>query len=93
MPTTTRTSKLSETALSTDISSTDRADSKAPTKAIVTIGGGSGLSVLLISDFVPTRRFSELTSLTIIGALLGDLVLLPAMLLLFAGKPARASKT
>ena len=46
-----------------------------------------GLSVLLFSDFVPTRRFAELTMVTIIGALLGDLLLLPASLIVFGGKP------
>jgi len=48
----------------------------------------SGLGVLLLSDFVPNRRFAELTSLTMIGALFGDLVLLPASLLLFSKKDA-----
>jgi multidrug efflux pump subunit AcrB len=42
-----------------------------------------GLSVLLLSDFVPTRRFAELTTLTMIAALFGDLLLLPASLVLF----------
>ncbi|HSG69181.1 MAG TPA: MMPL family transporter, partial [Planctomycetaceae bacterium] len=48
----------------------------------------TGLSVLLLSDFVPTRRFAELTSITMIGALIGDLFLLPACLLVFWKKPA-----
>lgn len=43
----------------------------------------SGLSVLLLSAFVPTRQFAELTSVTMGAALLGDLLLLPACLLLF----------
>jgi len=42
-----------------------------------------GLSVLMLSDFVPTRRFAELTSVTMLAALVGDLLLLPACLLLF----------
>ena len=42
-----------------------------------------GMSVLLLSDFVPTRRFAELTSVTILGNLLGVLLLLPACLVLF----------
>jgi predicted RND superfamily exporter protein len=42
-----------------------------------------GLVVLLLSDFVPTRRFAELTSVTMIGALVGDLMILPACLVLF----------
>jgi uncharacterized protein len=47
-----------------------------------------GLAVLYFSTFVPTRRFAELTMVTIGGALLGDLLLLPAGLLLFGKKPA-----
>jgi predicted RND superfamily exporter protein len=42
-----------------------------------------GLVVLMFSDFVPTRRFAELTSVTMIGALIGDLMLLPACLVMF----------
>lgn len=42
-----------------------------------------GLAVLLLSDFVPTRRFAELVSVTMLGALVGDLLLLPACLVLF----------
>lgn len=47
----------------------------------------AGLSVLLFSDFVPTRRFAELTSVTMIGALVGVLLLLPACLVLFWKQP------
>ena len=43
----------------------------------------SGLGVLMFSDFVPTRRFAELTCVTMLGALVGDLLLLPSSLLLF----------
>lgn len=43
----------------------------------------SGLAVLSFSDFLPTRRFAELTSVTMAAALVGDLLLLPASLLLF----------
>lgn len=46
----------------------------------------SGLSVLVFSDFVPTRRFAELTAVTMCAALPGDVILLPAMLLLFSGQ-------
>jgi predicted RND superfamily exporter protein len=42
-----------------------------------------GLAVLLLSAFVPTRRFAELSAVTMISALLGDLLLLPASLKLF----------
>jgi len=49
-----------------------------------------GLSILLLSAFVPTRRFAELTGITMAGALLGDLLLLPACLMLFwKGKASR----
>ncbi|MCR9197421.1 MAG: MMPL family transporter [Planctomycetaceae bacterium] len=45
----------------------------------------SGLSVLIFSDFVPTRRFAELTAVTMCAALPGDVILLPALLQLFSG--------
>lgn len=51
-----------------------------------------GLAVLLLSDFVPTRRFAELTMVTMGAALLGDLLQLPACLVLFA-KPLRGTAT
>ena len=48
-----------------------------------------GLSALLWSEFVPTRRFAELTCATLAAALLADLLLLPAALTLFwRGSPA-----
>ncbi len=47
----------------------------------------AGLSVLLLSQFVPSRRFAELTNVTIAGALVGDLFLLPACLMLFWKSP------
>lgn len=40
----------------------------------------SGLSILIFSDFVPTRRFAELTAVTMCTALAGDIILLPALL-------------
>ena len=43
----------------------------------------AGLSVLLWSEFVPTRRFAELVCVTLAGALLADLALLPAALAAF----------
>jgi len=49
----------------------------------------SGLSVLIFSDFVPTRRFAELTAVTMCSALPGDVILLPAMLKLFGGARRR----
>lgn len=54
---------------------------------IVTILIVSGLAVLLLSDFVPTRRFAELTIFTMGAAIFGDLLLLPACLLLFWKRP------
>ncbi|MBI3864997.1 MAG: MMPL family transporter [Planctomycetia bacterium] len=46
----------------------------------------AGTVVLMVSNFVPTRRFAELTGVTILGNLLGVLLLLPACLVL-AWKP------
>jgi predicted RND superfamily exporter protein len=43
----------------------------------------SGLAILLFSAFVPTRRFAELAAVTMVSALAGDLLLLPALLKLF----------
>jgi predicted RND superfamily exporter protein len=40
----------------------------------------AGLGVLRLSNFVPTQRFAELTCVTILGNLLGVLLLLPAWL-------------
>lgn len=45
-----------------------------------------GLAVLMFSQFVPTRRFAELLIVTMAGALVGDLLLLPACLILFCKK-------
>ncbi|MEQ9411164.1 MAG: efflux RND transporter permease subunit [Fuerstiella sp.] len=54
----------------------------------------SGLSVLIFSDFVPTRRFAELTAITMCSALPGDVILLPALLALFDGRrPGSAACT
>lgn len=39
-----------------------------------------GLGILFFSDFIPTRLFGELTCVTILAAIVGDLVLLPALL-------------
>ena len=49
----------------------------------------AGLGVLLWSDFVPTRRFAELVCVTLGGALLADLLLLPAALGAFWPRTAR----
>lgn len=52
----------------------------------------SGLAILHGSDFVPTRRFAELTSVTMAAALFGDLFLLPACLMLFWKKSSRFAR-
>jgi predicted RND superfamily exporter protein len=39
-----------------------------------------GFSVMLISSFVPVRRFGELIAVTAFGTLLGNLIVLPALL-------------
>ncbi len=41
-----------------------------------------GMGVLLLSDFKPTNYFGALTGITIAGAVFGDLILLPPLLLL-----------
>ncbi|MDC0936349.1 MMPL family transporter [Pirellulales bacterium] len=54
----------------------------------------TGLVILLLSSFVPTRRFAELTAVTMISALLGDLLVLPALLKIFwAGQGPAGAKT
>ena len=47
---------------------------------------GLGLLVFSLSDFVPTSRFAILITILLQLALLGDLILLPALLLSPAGK-------
>jgi len=47
---------------------------------IIIVGG---MSVLLGSSFVPTRRFAELIGVTMTAAAVGDILLLPACLKLF----------
>jgi hypothetical protein len=47
-----------------------------------------GLAVLLLSDFVPTRRFAELSIVTLTGALVGALFLLPACVAVLWKHPA-----
>lgn len=50
----------------------------------------AGLSVLLFSEFIPTKRFGELTMVTLAGNLLGVLMILPACLTLFWKREAVA---
>ena len=51
----------------------------------------SGFGLLLFSDFLPTRRFAELSMVTMSAALLGDLVILPASLILFWKRESTAT--
>jgi predicted RND superfamily exporter protein len=51
----------------------------------------AGMAVLLASNFLPTRRFAELTCVTIFGNLLGVLLVLPACLVL-AWRGKRSAK-
>ena len=52
-----------------------------------------GLAVLLWSDFVPTRRFAELTIVTLTGALIGALFLLPPCVALLWKRPGLQTKS
>jgi hypothetical protein len=52
-----------------------------------------GMTVLFTSDFLPTRRFAELTTVTMLAALLGDLIVLPACVRLFYKAPPDESKS
>lgn len=51
--------------------------------SVVLVGG---LAILLNTNFNPTSHFAELTTCTVVGALIGDLFVLPACLLLFDGR-------
>jgi len=66
------------------ITNTARGSGKAILLTSVLIIGG--MLILLNSSFVPTRRFAELTIVTMSAALAGDLILLPAMIRLVYGK-------
>lgn len=50
----------------------------------------AGLSVLFLSNFVPTRRFAELSMITLLANLFGVLLLLPACLVLLLKSPPEA---
>jgi hypothetical protein len=45
-----------------------------------TIIGGLGLSVFALSTFTPTQRFGTMMLTLLVAALVGDLILLPAIL-------------
>ena len=49
----------------------------------------AGFSVMTISSFVPIRLFGQLIAVTALGTLLGNMVLLPALLKLFWAKHHR----
>lgn len=49
-----------------------------------------GFGVMLLSAFVPVRRFGELIAVTVIGVLVGTLVVLPALMALFAPRRSPA---
>ena len=51
----------------------------------------AGLAVLSTSSFLPTRHFAELMGVTMISALIGDLLILPVCLLLFSRKSAEGA--
>lgn len=63
--------------------------SAGETMILTTVLIVTGLSVFFVSDFLPTRRFAELTAVTMAAALAGDLGLLPACLLAFAARGPR----
>lgn len=53
----------------------------------------AGFAVLCISEFVPTIYFGALVSLSMLGGLLGNLLILPLLLSLFSGKLFQLGKT
>jgi predicted RND superfamily exporter protein len=58
----------------------------APAMVLTSLLIVGGLAVLMISQFVPTRRFAELMIVTLGGAMMGDLLVLPACLVLLSPK-------
>ncbi len=76
-----------------DVASAVQATFDGAGKAIVltTLLIISGLSVLMLSNFVPSRRVAELVSVSMAAALAGDLLLLPACLVLFWKPPKPAT--
>lgn len=50
----------------------------------------SGFAVIMLSEMPPLRIFSGLSCFAMVGALAGDLVLLPALLICFPGRAPRA---
>lgn len=52
----------------------------------------AGMSVMLLSSFTPVRLFGELVCVTLVMCVLGDLLLLPAMLKLFGRQDPPAAR-
>ena len=69
---------LADKAIEPAINRTAKGAGRAILLTTVLVVGG--MAILLNSTFVPTQRFAELTIVTMIAALLGDLVLLPAII-------------
>jgi len=57
-----------------------------PAMTQTTIVGGLGLFVFALSTFTPTQRFGTLMLVMLVAALIGDLILLPAILVSPLGK-------
>jgi uncharacterized protein len=53
----------------------------------------TGLAILTLSSFLPTRQFGLLTGMTIAGAIIADLILLPALLYLVYGRKRKAPQS
>ena len=61
--------------------------SAGPGVAVTSLVFGGGLGVLLFSDFEPNRTLGLLLIVCAVSAIIGDLVLLPAILRLWARRP------
>ena len=48
-----------------------------------------GFGVLLLSNFVPVRRFAELIAVSVVGCLVATLIVQPALLRVAGGRPDR----
>jgi predicted RND superfamily exporter protein len=64
-----------------------------PAMIQTSVSCGLGLLVFAFSDFVPTSRFAVLMAALLLLALLGDLLLLPALLLSRAGRLFEANES
>ena len=59
---------------------------------VTTIILSAQFMILMLSDFVPTRNFGLLTTIGLVSALLFDLMLLPALLMVFYGPRSRVAQ-